>query len=190
MDDSKIVDLYLARDESAISHTAQKYGLRLRRLANRILSDLASAEECENETYLEAWNRIPPHEPRTWLFAFLGRIARHLAIDECRRNTAAKRRALFVELTQEMEECIPGHENVEEQAEEMLAAEALTRAINAFLATCPENQRNLFVRRYWFFDPIPEIARRYGYSQSNVKTTLFRMRNRLRDHLEKEGYTL
>ena len=85
-----------------------------------------------------------------------------------------------------MEECIPGQETVEEAIE----ADALTRAINAFLDEQPEEQRNIFVRRYWFFDPIPEISKRYGHSQSKVKTTLFRMRNRLREHLEKEGYTI
>ena len=186
MDDSRIIDLYFARDESAVSQTAMKYGLRLRRIADRIVNDASSAEECENDTYLEAWNRIPPHEPRTWLFAFLGKIIRHLAIDECRRRNSAKRHALFCELTQEMEECIPGQETIEE----VIEADALTRAINAFLDKQPEEQRNIFVRRYWFFDPIPEISKRYGHSQSKVKTTLFRMRNRLREHLEKEGYTI
>ena len=117
MDDAKIVDLYLARDESAISHTADKYGTRLRQIANHILDDRESAEECENDTYFEAWNRIPPHEPRTYLFAFLGRIARHLAIDVCRRNTSQKRKALFCELTAEMEECVSDGNNVEYPAE-------------------------------------------------------------------------
>jgi len=186
VDDSAIVDLYLSRDESAISQTAQKYGGKLRRMANGILNNMASAEECENDTYLEAWNRIPPNEPRTYLFAFLGKIIRHLAIDECRKNSSQKRYALFCELTQEMEECIPGRNDIEESFE----AEALSQSINAFLSTCPEKQRNIFVRRYWFFDSISEIAGRYGYSQSKVKTTLFRMREGLKIHLQKEGYTI
>ena len=113
MDDSKIVELYLSRDESAISQTAQKYGTNLRQIANSILNNMASAEECENDTYLEAWNRIPPNEPRTYFFAFLGKIIRHLAIDECRKKTSQKRHALFCELTAEMEECIPSHADVE-----------------------------------------------------------------------------
>ena len=186
MDDSKIVELYLSRNESAISQTAQKYGAGLRRIANRILGDQESAEECENDTYLEAWNRIPPHEPRTYLFAFLGKIIRHIAIDICRRNSAQKRQALFVELTQEMQECIPGKSYVEEEVE----AGALSEIINAFLDTCSEEQRNVFIRRYWFFDTISEICNRYGYSQSKVKVMLLRMRERLRIHLEKEGYAL
>ena len=129
MEDSAIVDLYLSRDETAISHTAEKYGSRLRQIASGILNSRESAQECENDTYLETWNRIPPHEPRTYLFAFLGKILRHIAIDECRRRNSAKRHALFCELTQEMEECIPGQETVEE----VIEADALTRAINAFL---------------------------------------------------------
>lgn len=186
MDDSKIVDLYLSRDESAISQTSQKYGLKLRRIANQILNNMESAEECENDTYLETWKRVPPHEPRSYLFAFLGKIVRHLAIDECRKNASQKRYALFCELTQEMEECLPSDNNTEEAAD----LEVLEQAINAFLKTCSEEQRNLFVRRYWYFDSIPEISRLYGYSQSKVKTTLFRLREGLKRHLEKEGYAI
>jgi len=186
MDDSQIVDLYLARDERAVSETAQKYGERLRQLARRILDDAQSAEECENDTYHAAWNSIPPHTPRTYLFAFLGRITRHLAIDECRRAAAQKRQALICELTQEMEECVPGHSDVAETVE----AEALTRAVDVFLAGCTEDQRSIFVRRYWYFDTVSEISKRFGCTQSKVKTTLFRLREGLKAHLEKEGYTV
>ncbi len=186
MDDSKIVELYLSRNESAISHTAQKYGAKLRKIADNILHNKASAEECENDTYLEAWGLIPPNEPKSYLFAFLGKITRHLAIDECRKNTSLKRRAFFCELTQEMEECIPGRSNVEGDME----ADSLSQAISSFLGDCSEEQRNVFVRRYWFFDTISEICRRYGFSQSKVKTMLYRMREGLRDYLEKEGYMI
>lgn len=186
MEDAKIVDLFLSRDESAISHTAEKYGSKLRQIANHILNDISSAEECENDTYFEAWNRIPPHEPRTYLFAFLGRIARHIAIDVCRRNASQKRQALFCELTAEMEECVSDGNNVENEVE----AKELSRTIGVFLDSCSEDQRNVFVRRYWFFDTIPEICARNGYSQSKVKSMLFRMREELRDHLKKGGYAL
>lgn len=185
MDDARIVELYLSRNESAISQTAEKYGSKLRRIAYSILNNQESAEESENDTYLEAWNRIPPHEPRTYLFAFLGRIIRHLAIDECRRNASQKRHALFYELTQEMQECIPGKSDVEGT----FAADVLSQVIDAFLDTCSEDQRNVFVRRYWFFDTITEICKRYGYSQSKVKVMLLRTREGLRTHLQKEGYT-
>lgn len=186
MDDSEIVDLYLSRDESAISHTAFKYGSRLKRIAFRILNSTSSAEECENDTYLEAWNRIPPSEPRTYLFPFLGRIIRHLAIDEYRKNLSQKRNALFSELTLEMEQCIPGRNT----AEEAFDADALAGTINSYLSTLSEEQRGIFIRRYWFFDSILEISVRYGCSTGKVKTNLFRMREGLKKYLEKEGYTV
>jgi len=186
MDDSEIVDLYLSRDESAISHTAFKYGARLKMIAFRILSSSSSAEECENDTYLEAWNRIPPSEPRSYLFPFLGRIIRHLAIDECRKSLSQKRNALFCELTLEMEQCIPGRNTTEESFD----ADALVMTINSYLSSCSEEQRGIFIRRYWFFDSISEISGKYGCSSGKVKTTLFRMREGLRKYMEKEGYTV
>ena len=186
MEDTKIVDLYLARDEAAVAETASKYGLRLRGIARRLLDSEPAAEECENDTYLEAWNRIPPHEPRTYLFPFLGKITRHLAIDECRRRESLKRQALFCELTAELEECLPGGSDVEGD----VAAEELGRTVTAFLMTCTEEQRSLFILRYWYFQSVPEIAAACGVSRSKVKTTLFRLRERLRQYLEKEGYEL
>ena len=184
MEDSVIVELNLSRDEAAIARTQEKYGSRLRIIANRILDSEAGAEECENDTYFEAWERIPPNEPRTYLFAFLGAITRHLAIDVCRREHSQKRRALFCELTKEMSECIPGAQNVEQEA----AAAELSRAVSRFLETRSQAQRDVFLRRYWFFDTVPEISRRFGFTQSKVKTMLFRMREALRDYLEREGY--
>ena len=151
MDDGSIVDLYLARDEGAIAHTSEKYGAALRTLADRILGDVPAAEECENDTYLEAWNRIPPHEPRDYFFPFLGRIARHLAIDRCRRRDARKRSALLCELTAELEMCLPAKENVEAE----VSASELAAVIRRFLALCTEEQRGIFLRRYWYFDTIP-----------------------------------
>ncbi len=186
MEDSVIVELYLSRDETAIARTEEKYGRRLRAIARRILDSESDAEECENDTYFEAWDRIPPNEPRTYLFAFLGTITRHLAIDMCRRDRSQKRRALFCELTQEMSECIPGAQDVEAEA----AAAEVSQAISRFLETCTQTQRDVFLRRYWFFDTVPEISSRFGFSQSKVKTMLFRMRNALRDYLKKEGYTI
>lgn len=186
MEDSVIVDLYLSRNQSAIYHTSQKYGFRLRLIAKRIVEDLESAEECENDTYYEAWNLIPPNEPRTYLFAFLGKITRHLAIDVCRRRNAVKRQAQYCELTKEMEECLPGSGNVDETID----AGILAGHLNTFLNGCTEEQRNIFIRRYWFFDTIPEICKRYGYSQSKVKSVLFRIRKDLKKYLEKEGYMI
>ena len=186
MDDEQIVALYLARNEEAILRTAQKYGARLRSIAYRILNDRETAEECENDAYQKTWELIPPNEPKNYLFAFVGRIVRHLALNECARNKRQKRYAVYCELTREMQECIPAAQNVEAEIE----ASDLCRLINAFLGTRTEEQRNVFVRRYWYFDPVSEIADAYGFSLSKVKTMLFRMRADLKDYLEKEGYSV
>lgn len=186
MEDAQIVDLFLARNESAIRHTAEKYGPQLRGLAKAILEDRSAAEECENDTYLEAWNRIPPHEPRTYLFAFLGKITRHLAIDACRKRSADKRSAVVCELTSELEECLPARETVEDA----LNVRTLTEAVNNYIRQCSEEQRAIFVRRYWYFDSVEAIGRRYGFSRSKVKTALFRLRGGLKDYLQKEGFSV
>lgn len=179
-----IVELYLARDETAIRHTQRRYGARLRRLSYSILGDMPAAEECENDTYLEAWQRIPPHEPRGYLYAFLARIIRNRSIDHCRRRERSKRKVYITELSSELEQCIPAPEDLECRME----AEELGQAISRFLKGLPEQQRIVFVRRYWFADTIEQICRRYLMSQSKVKSMLFRTRNALRDYLEKEGY--
>ena len=186
MDDERIIDLYFARDESAIRETADKYGARLRAIAYAILEDRESAEECENDVYLEAWKRIPPNEPRGYLFEYLGRITRHLAIDECRRRNALKRQIVYCELTKEMEECLPGGESAESRME----AQEFQQILTAFLSGKPKMQRSVFLRRYWYFDSIAEISRRFGFSEEKVKSILFRMRGELKKQLEKEGYTI
>ena len=186
LNDAQIVDLFLAREEDALAQTARKYGNRLRGIAESILDNRQEAEECENDTYLEAWNRIPPNEPRDYLFAFLGTITRHLAIDLCRRKNAQKRQALFCELTEELGSCLPGAET----AEISLEAEELRQLIERFLIGCSAEQRRIFVRRYWFFDSISAAAKHCGCSESKVKTTLFRLREKLRARLREEGYDL
>ena len=186
MDDQSIVELYLQRDERAIRETAEKYGNRLRGLACGIVEDAQTAEECENDTYLEAWNSIPPHEPRDYLYAFLARITRHIALNCCRDRNRLKRRALICELSAELEQCIPDPDDTSCRLDDM----ALSQAINSFLGSLDEEKRNIFIRRYWYLDSVAVISRRFDLSQSKVKTTLFRCRNRLREHLKKEGYTL
>ena len=186
MDDGKIIDLYLARDESAIRETASKYGEKIRQSAYRILTDRSVAEECENDTYLAAWNSIPPKEPREYLFEYLVSIVKHLAIDRCRRENRQKRQADFCELTKELEACLPGGDDAASELE----AQELRGIISDFLERCPEEQRNVFLCRYWFFDTIPEISVRFGFSQGKVKSILFRMREALKKRLQKEGYEL
>lgn len=178
MTDSEIVSLYLARDEAALAQTAEKYGARLRGLARSILEDVHEAEECENDVYLAAWNSIPPHAPREYLFAFLARIARHTAIDRCRaRNRRPENLA-------ELDECVPGPDRAEDRVNE----QELAAALNAFLRALPAQKRTLFLRRYWYCDSIAALAQQLGWSESRVKTALHRTRAALREHLRKEGF--
>lgn len=186
MEDERIVGMFLLRDEAAIKHTSEKYGERLRGLAFDITGDRMTSEECENDTYLKAWDSIPPYRPVSYLYAFLARITRHVSLDACRSRLRLKRSALIVELSDEMEQCIPSPNDTECQVE----GELLGHAVSSFLRTVSEEKRNVFVRRYWYLDGIAAIAARYGIGESKIKTMLLRMRNGLRDYLEKEGYTL
>lgn len=186
MDDGQIVELYLRRDESAIIRTSEKYGRRLRALAAGVVRDAQTAEECENDAYFEAWRSIPPHEPRDYLYAFLARIVRHTALNRCRDRDRLKRAAFVTQLSAELEQCLPAPDDLECHLDEM----ALGEAINGFLATLSREKRDMFLRRYWFLDEVSAIAARFGCSQGRVKTTLFRVRAKLRSYLEQEGYTL
>ena len=186
MDDAKIVDLYLQRNETAIEETSVRYGSRLRSLAYGIVEDLQTAQECENDTYLQVWNSIPPHEPRDYFYSFLARITRHISLNCCRDRSRLKRSAYICELSSEMEACIPDPDDIACR----IGKAELTRAINGFLATLDDAKRNVFLRRYWFLDSIPTISKRYGYSESKVKSMLLRSRNQLRTYLVKEGYDL
>lgn len=186
MDDNKIVELYLCRDETAIMQTSERYGNRLRSLAYGIVNDQQTAEECENDTYMEVWNSIPPHEPRGYLYAFLACITRHISLNCCRKRNRLKRSAFVCELSAEMEQCIPAPDDVECRIDDM----TLSEAINGYLSTLSEEKRNVFIRRYWYLDSITTISKRFAVSESKVKTMLFRCRNQLREYLEKEGYTI
>ncbi len=183
VDDNEIVELYIERDESAIEKTAEKYGSRLRSLAYGILCDRQSAEECENDTYMKAWNSIPPNEPRSYLYPFLARITRHIALNLCRDRERLKRSAFICELDSEMEQCIPAPDDIGMKMDEI----ALGGAINTFLGALDEEKRNIFIRRYWYLDSVADISARFSMSESRVKTTLFRLRIKLKKHLEKEG---
>ena len=186
LDDNRIVELYFLRDETAIKQTSEKYGNRLRSLAYGIVNDQQTAEECENDTYMEAWNTIPPHEPRSYLYVFLARITRHISLNCCRDRSRLKRSAFICELSAEMEECIPAPDDVECRIDDMVLREALTR----FLYTLDEERRNIFIRRYWYLDSIAGISKRFALSQSKVKTMLFRIRSQMKNYFEREGYDL
>lgn len=185
MEDDRIVQLYLDRDESAIQCSSEKYGSRLRALSLGITADYQTAEECVNDTYLQAWNLIPPHEPRTFLYAFLARIVRHVSIDRCRERASLKRDGYITELSEEMEMCLSASEDVESR----IAEEELGKAISRYLRTVSQEKRVMFVRRYFYLDSIAEISKRCAVTESKVKSSLFRTRNDLREYLMKEGYT-
>ena len=184
MTDGEIVEKFLARDEDALKQVSERYGARLRALARGILEDPSAAEECENDAYLAAWDSIPPHEPRDYLFAYLARITRHLALDRCRAGRREKRAAHVEELTAELLDCIPAGDS----AEARLDAKELAEAVSAWLRTLPEEKRELFLRRYWYCDPVAVLAKRLGWGESRVKTALHRLRKGLREQLEKEGW--
>lgn len=186
MDDEKIVQLFLNRDENAVKYSSEKYGTRLRALCCGITADEQVAEECENDTYLEAWNLIPPNEPRSYLYAFLARIARHISIDRCRENASLKRNAVITELSEELEMCLPSSDDVES----VVAEKELAKAISAFLSTVSREKRVIFVRRYFYLDSVSEISKRCAVTESKVKSSLYRTRNELREYLIKEGYVL
>ena len=186
MDDNSIIELYFARDEQAISETKNKYGKYCFKIAYNVLGNREDAEECENDTYLEAWNAIPPHEPRDYLYAFLARITRHLALNCCRDRARLKRSAEICTLSDELEQCLPAPDDTACRMDDM----ELGRVINAFLAGLDGEKRNVFIRRYWYLDSVADISRRFALSQSKVKTLLFRCRKQLRKYLEQEGYHL
>ena len=181
MEDSKIVELYLKRDESAISESDRKYGRFLSYLAKNILSR-EDAEECVNDTFLTAWNRIPPIIPDS-LKAFLGRIVRDLSISKYRANHAAKRYSGMDVLLSELEECLPASDSVDESVERNV----LSGIIKDWLSTLPPESRSLFVRRYWYGDSVKELAFESGCSQNTMAQRMFNLRKALKETLEKEG---
>lgn len=186
MEDDAIVTLYWQRDEEALRASSEKYGGRLRQLAQRILGNAHDAEECENDTYLAAWNAIPPHEPRSYLFAFLAQITRHLSLDRCRERNREKRGSgqNIQSLTEELSQCLPGGES----PEDALALQALGESISAFLARLPREKRDIFLRRYWYCESIAEIAQRFHCGESKIKSSLARSRAALGEQLRKEGW--
>lgn len=181
LEDSKIIDLYFARNEDAIAETDAAYGRRLFALSNRILNHREDAEECVNDTYLKVWDIVPPQRPQ-FFYAFLASICRHLSLHRVDWHLAAKRNAEIVSLTQEMELCIP--DTTQERA---LEGKELGRLLNTFLESLPKDSRLIFLRRYWHVDTIAEIAARYGMTESKVKSQLSRTRTKLCTYLEKEG---
>lgn len=183
MEDNQIIDLYWARSENAITETANKYGSYCHTVAYNILKNNEDSEECVNDTYRKAWDAIPPQRPQI-LRAFLGKITRNLSLNCYDKRLAEKRGAgQLPAALEELEWCIPARNDVEQIIDDL----ALTQLLNDFLANLPTETRKIFLRRYWYLDSITEIAEAFSISESKVKTTLFRARNKLKLRLEKEG---
>ena len=183
MDDSEIIELYFQRSEEAVTQTASKYGKYCYQIAYHILSSREDSEESVNDTYLAAWNTMPPRRPNI-LSAFLGKLTRYISLDRWKKRSAQKRGGGQVALSlEELEECISGSNNPEKEVDR----KELLRYLNRFLDALPETQRSVFVCRYWYLESIPEIAARFGFSESKVTAMLHRLREKLRARLQLEG---
>jgi len=181
MQDSAIVQLYWDRDERAISVTAEKYGAYCTAIASHILQDGQDVDECVNDTWLGAWNAMPPHRPGK-LSLFLGKITRNLAINRCRYNNAQKRSGNLREVLSELTECADPQLRMEQKE--------LTAALNEFLMKLPEGKRSLFLQRYWYAQPVAQIARQRFMTQGAVTMQLKRIREQLQRHLKERGIAL
>ena len=181
MTDSQIIALFWERNEDAIQETDAVYGRKLYAISDKILRSTQDAEESVSDTYMRAWDTIPPQRP-SYFFAYLAKICRNCALSRLQWNSAAKRNAEVVSLTQEMENCIP-----DRSYERKLEGEEIGRVLNAFLDSISLESRLIFMRRYWYTDSITEIAARYSISEGKVKTQLHRTRNKLQLFLAKEG---
>lgn len=183
MEDEKIIELFWNRSESAISETAQKYGNYCYSIAYNILTNSEDAEESVSDTYMAAWKAMPPRRPSI-LATFLGKITRHLSIDRWRSRNRYKRGGGEIVLAlEELEDCIADSQTVEMALER----KQLAVVFNRFLDSLPEMDRRVFLCRYWYLDPIADIAGYYGFSVSKVTSVLHRTRKKLRTTLEKEG---
>ena len=182
MDDHQILMYFFNRDEAALTHTEAKYGKLCHSVAMNILGNREDSEECVNDTYLQAWNAIPPERP-TLLGAYLCRITRNLAINRYRADRREKRGGGQTEaVLDELLECVA------DSSAPLADQVALREALNGFLRTLPEPARTVFIQRYWYVRPVADIAAELGMSESRIKMILHRTRNRLRDHLDKEGF--
>lgn len=186
MEDAQIVGLYWARNERAITESSGKYGAYCNAIAHNILFNQADAEECVNDTWLRAWNAMPPHKPCI-LSTFLGKITRNLSFDRYKRIHREKRGGYNMDLVlDELGEVVSGYDNPEEQMQE----KELKEEIDRFLFSLSEEKRHMFILRYWYADSISDIAARFGQSEGNVSVILSRVRKKLKLHLVKGGYEI
>lgn len=183
VEDESIINLFFIRSEDAVKELNKKYGRYANSIAYNILGNPSDAEECVSEAMLNVWNSIPPNRPEL-LSAFFGKYTRFAALKMLRERSAQKRGGGNVAIAfEELSECIPSSD----EAAAELEAKELESIINSFLKKLPKRDRQIFVCRYWYFDSISDISGQFGFSQSKVKSILFRTRNKLRCELEKEG---
>ena len=186
MQDDQIVNLYWDRNENAIHQTEMKYGAYLSKVAYNILADFEDSKECVNDTYMNAWNSMPPRRPNI-LSTFLGKITRNLSIKRYRRNTADKRGSgQATVVLDEIAEFVSDTDSVEQEIDH----KELVKAIDSFLDRLPADKRSIFVCRYWYFDSISDIAIRFGMTENNVSVTLNRLRLKLRNYLLERSFEL
>lgn len=184
MEDQDIVEGLFRRDDLALGELQVKYGPRLLALAGRFLKSREDAEEAVSDACFRVWNTIPPQRP-VHLFAYAAQLCRYAALEKVDWLTAKKRRCTVVELSEELCQCIP-----DPAPQREAEGKEIGEALNGFLSTLDREKRVMFLRRYWYGDPIRDVAARCGVGESKVKTTLFRLRKELKDHLEKEGIFL
>lgn len=182
MEDTAIIELYWARNEDALTQTDQKYGTMCRTLAFHILSNRQDSEECVNDTWHRAWNTMPPQRPDS-LRAYLGRIVRNLSISRLRQRTAQKRGGIHT-LFCELEDCLPAPAHVEQD----LDAKELAGAISRWLRTLDTDDRVLFVRRYWYGEPLHALASQWGFEPNRMAKRMLKLRRSLKRSLEQEGF--
>ena len=186
MEDEKIIDLYFQRDETAIRESEQKYGHYLKTISYNVLRNTEDSEECVNDTWIHAWNSIPPTRPRI-LKAWFAKVTRNLSLNRLQESRAKKRGGGEADVAlDELEECLPSMRSVEDQIDGIVLSDMIT----SFLAELPKKHRIIFLQRYFYACEIREIAELNHVGESYVKTLLFRIRNRLKEVLEKEGITV
>lgn len=186
LDDKEIIALYQLRDENAIRQTEKKYSSYLTTIALNILGNREDSEECVNDTYFKTWNSIPPNIPNVLKY-YLGKITRELSIDRLRKKTSRKRGGSEYDLSlDELAECA-GSDDTTEQSVDLIV---LVELIEKFLRSCRDEERDMFVCRYYFCDSLKEIAKYFRANESKVKNTLFHTRTKLKKYLESEGYVL
>ena len=184
MDDSRITELLRGRDEKAVRLIAEKYGGLIKKLISGILKEPQDIDEAVNDTYLNIWESSAGKEPSN-LIAFVCRVAKNTALKKVRYNNASKRASVQTSVD-ELAEILPGRESAESELNEKL----LTAAINGFLEELPANKRIVFVKRYWYYEPIEDIAKETGMKPGTVATLLFRLRSELKEKLTEEGWLI